>query len=381
MDKGGIIVGSLFGTATTLVILALIVFPPSGISTPELILTNGQSVSIVGETSPTIHEGDLSLVQIFEQSEDGVLRVNVDRGVETISRDGLGSGFVYDKNGYIVTNHHVIDDAEKIVVTFPDEQAFNAELIGADPFTDLAVLKIVSGAYPLHPLPLGDSSKLKVGEQIAAIGNPFGLTGSMTAGIVSQIGRVLPTQGSDFSIPDVIQTDAAINPGNSGGPLINMRGEVIGINTAIQSGTGEFAGVGFAIPSNTAKKIVPALIEDGEYRHPWIGIIGRDIDPDFAKVLELENSGGVFIENVVDDSPASKGGLIGPTGTIESEGRTFSTGGDIILKVDGKEIKKIHEILIHLQREKSIGDHLILDVLRDGKMTTVVIILEQRPNN
>jgi S1-C subfamily serine protease len=292
----------------------------------------------------------------------------------------LGSGFVYDTSGYIITNNHVIDDAEKIVVSFPDERTFNAELIGSDPFTDIAVLKIDAGTYSLQPLTLGDSSKLRVGEQIAAIGNPFGLSGSMTSGIISQIGRVLPIQGSDFSIPDVIQTDAAINPGNSGGPLINMRGEVVGINTAIQSTTGEFAGVGFAIPSDTAKKIIPDLIDDGEYNHPWIGIAGRDIDPDFAEVLGLEEARGVFIESVIEESPASKAGLLEPTGTIKVDGRQYSINGDIILKVDDKEIRKIHEILIYLQREKVVGDQLDLGILRDGNMISITIILEERPN-
>lgn len=379
--KSGILIGGISGGIVVLIAFALIFVPISEIEKPEIIFTNGHDVSTVGDNSSPIKERELTLVQIFEQSEDSVVRVNIDRlESEELTSNGLGSGFVYDAQGYIITNHHVIDDAEKIVVSFPDEHSYNAELVGTDPYTDIAVLKIDAGAYPLHPLSLGDSSKLKVGEQIAAIGNPFGLTGSMTSGIISQIGRVLPSQASDFSIPDVIQTDAAINPGNSGGPLINMKGEVVGINTAIQSFTGEFAGVGFAIPSDTAKKIVPILIENGKYNHPWIGIIGRDIDPDFAEILGLDEARGVFIESVVEESPAGIAGLLGPTGTIEVDGREYSTGGDIILKVDDKEIRKIHEILIHLQREKAVGDQLELEILRNGNMTTITIILEERPN-
>ena len=231
----------------------------------------------------------------------------------------------------------------------------------------------------LHPLSIGDSSNLKVGEQIAAIGNPFGLSGSMTSGIVSQLGRLLPSD-VNYSIPDVIQTDAAINPGNSGGPLLNMRGEIVGINTAIQSGTGEFAGVGFSIPSQTIAKIVPTLIEKGEYKHPWIGISGRNIDPDMANVLNLKNAIGFLIITVVDNSPASNAGLIGSDKTIEVEGVNYPIGGDIILSVDGIEVRKIDDILIHLQRAKTVGSEMILEILRDGRTTNVTIILQERPN-
>jgi S1-C subfamily serine protease len=225
---------------------------------------------------------------------------------------------------------------------------------------------------------IGDSSKLKVGEKIAAIGNPFGLSGSMTSGIVSQIGRLLP-QESGYSIPDVIQTDAAINPGNSGGPLLNMKGEVVGINTAIQSATGEFSGIGFAVPSNTVKKIVPVLIENGEFKHPWMGISGTDVDPELAKVRELKSSKGFLVVSVIEGSPAEQAGLIGVTETKEIEGREFAMNGDIILSIDGKTVRKISDILIHLQREKSIGDEMILSVNRNGEILELTMVLEERP--
>jgi S1-C subfamily serine protease len=232
----------------------------------------------------------------------------------------------------------------------------------------------------LHPLEIGDSSLLQVGEQVAAIGNPFGLSGSMTSGIVSQMGRLLATQDTGFSIPDVIQTDAAINPGNSGGPLLNMKGQVIGINTAIQSKTGEFIGIGFAIPSNTVSKIVPALIEDGKYHHPWIGITGKDIDPDLARVLELKQAKGFLIITVVDDSPADKAGLKGVSETYVVDGKEYPVDGDIIISVDDKEVRKISDILIHLQREKSVGDTMVLGVLRDGKFMHISLELVERPD-
>ncbi|QDI88370.1 trypsin-like serine protease [Candidatus Nitrosopumilus sp. SW] len=378
MDKSGVFVGGAIGAAVVIVIFAVLFVSPPEPMKPDIIVSNGHGPNTVGETTPT-YTKKLSLIEIFEKSEPGVVRVNVQRGETSDSVGGVGSGFVFDKNGHIITNEHVIDDSQKIIVTFLDGRSYNAEIIGADEYTDLAIIKVNADLSLLRPLSIGDSSNLKVGEQIAAIGNPFGLSGSMTSGIVSQLGRLLPS-GSGYSIPDVIQTDAAINPGNSGGPLLNMRGEVVGINTAIQSATGEFTGVGFAIPSQTVAKIIPTLIEDGEYKHPWIGISGRDIDPDLAKVLELTDAVGFLVVTVVEDSPASKAGLIGSDKTIEVEGVNYPMGGDIILSVDGIEVRKIDDILIHLQRAKSVGDEMILEVLRDGRTTNISIILQERPN-
>ncbi|KEQ56476.1 putative periplasmic serine endoprotease DegP protein [Marine Group I thaumarchaeote SCGC RSA3] len=377
MDKSGVFVGGAIGAAIAIVIFAVLFISPPESVKPDIIVSNGHGPSTVGETTP-LYSKNLSLIEIFEKSEPGVVRVNVQRG-ETSDTGGVGSGFVFDKQGHIITNEHVIDDARKVVVTFLDGRSYNAEIIGTDEFTDLAVIKVNADLALLHPLSIGDSSNLKVGEPIAAIGNPFGLSGSMTSGIVSQLGRLLPS-GSGYSIPDVIQTDAAINPGNSGGPLLNMRGEIVGINTAIQSATGEFTGVGFAIPSQTVAKIIPTLIEDGEYKHPWIGISGRDIDPDLAKVLELPDAVGFLVVTVVEDSPASKAGLIGSDKTIDVDGVNYPMGGDIILSVDGVEVRKIDDILIHLQRAKSVGDEMILEVLRDGRTTNISIILQERPN-
>ena len=378
MDKSSVLVGGTIGSLIVIVVFAvLFVSPPESIK-PEIIVSNGNSASTVGETIQ-VYSKSLSLIEIFEKSESGVVRVNVQRGEVDDGTDGLGSGFVFDKKGHVITNAHVVENAKKVVVTFLDGRSYNAEIIGVDEFTDLAVIKVNVDFALLHPLPLGDSSNLKVGEAIAAIGNPFGLSGSMTSGIVSQLGRLLPS-GSGYSIPDVIQTDAAINPGNSGGPLLNMRGEVVGINTAIQSTTGEFTGVGFAIPSQTIAKIIPTLTEYGEYKHPWIGISGRDIDPDLAKVLRLKDAVGFLVVTVVENSPASKAGLIGSEKIIEVEGVNYPMGGDIILSVDGIEVRKISDILIHLQRVKSVGDEMVLEILRDNRTTSVTIILQERPN-
>ncbi|MDH3780598.1 MAG: trypsin-like peptidase domain-containing protein [Nitrosopumilus sp.] len=377
MDKSGVVVGGIIGAAIVIAFVAvLFVAPPESLKSE--IITSNENTSIAIAEVPPLYSESLSLIEIFEKSEPGVVRVNVQRDEAIEGIGGIGSGFVFDKKGHIITNAHVVKDAVKVVVTFLDGRSYNAEIIGTDEFTDLAVIKVNVDLVLLHPLSIGDSSNLKVGEQIAAIGNPFGLSGSMTSGIVSQLGRLLP--GEVYSIPDVIQTDAAINPGNSGGPLLNMRGEIVGINTAIQSATGEFTGVGFSIPSQTVAKIVPTLIEKGKYKHPWIGISGRDIDPDMANVLNLKDAIGFLIITVVDDSPASKAGLIGSDKTIEVEGVNYPIGGDVILSVDGIEVRKIDDILIHLQRAKTVGNEMILEILRDGRTTNVTIVLQERPN-
>jgi len=378
MDKSGVFVGGIIGAVIVIAIVAvLFVSPPESLKSE--IITSNENTSITIAEVPPLYSESLSLIEIFEKSESGVVRVNVQRNETTEVIGGIGSGFVFDKKGHIITNAHVVKDAVKVVVTFLDGRSYNAEIIGTDEFTDLAIIKVNADLVLLHPLSIGDSSNLKVGEQIAAIGNPFGLSGSMTSGIVSQLGRLLPS-GAGYSIPDVIQTDAAINPGNSGGPLLNMRGEIVGINTAIQSATGEFTGVGFSIPSQTVAKIVPILIEKGEYKHPWIGISGRDIDPDMASVLNLKDAIGFLIITVVDDSPAHNAGLIGSDKTIEVEGVNYPIGGDVILSVDGIEVRKIDDILIHLQRAKTVGSEMILEILRDGRTTNVTIVLQERPN-
>ena len=387
MDKSGVFVGATVGSISVFIIFSIIFIIPENtdettiqiqkqIDENELQVQNqiNEINDFISEESKT-----LSLTEIFEKAEPGVVRVNTIQNQTASETGGVGSGFVFDKKGHIITNAHVIEGSTKTVVTFLDGRSYNAEIIGMDEYTDIGVIKVNADLKLLNPLSLGDSSNLDVGEPIAAIGNPFGLSGSMTSGIVSQMGRLLPS-GSGYSIPDVIQTDAAINPGNSGGPLLNMRGNIVGINTAIQSTTGEFTGVGFAIPSQTVAKIVPTLISEGEYKHPWIGISGRDIDPDTANVLGLKDAIGFQIITVVENSPAADAGLIGSDKMIVVEGREYPTGGDIIVGVDGMDVRKIDDILVHLQRVKTVGDEMNLEILRDGRTTNVTIILQERPN-
>jgi len=380
LTKSGFIVGGVIGAAAVILIFAFVLMPAQQISTPDLIISNGHDVTKFGDETILSTKKSLTLVELFEKSESGVVRIDVDKINSSRETGSLGSGFVFDDLGHIITNAHVVESASSVTITFLDGSQYNAQIIGSDKFTDIAVIKVEEKPRYLHPLQMGDSSTLKVGEQVAAIGNPFGLSGSMTSGIVSQIGRLLPSQDTGFSIPNVIQTDAAINPGNSGGPLLNMAGKVMGINTAIQSGTGQSAGIGFAVPSNTILKVVPVLIEEGKYSHPWIGISGKDIDPELAKVRDLDQSKGFLIVTVVPGSPAEIAGLKGVSEIKIIGDKEYPADGDIIVSVDGKEVRKISDILIHLQEEKSVGDEMILGILRDGEVMHVILALVERPD-
>ena len=380
MTKSVPIVSGLIGAFVIVLFFTFVVIPNQEVSTPDLIISNGHDATKLGDESILSVEKNLSLVELFEKSEEGVVRIDVDKINSFREGNSVGSGFVFDLFGNIITNAHVIDNADNITVTFLDGSQYNASIVGMDKFTDIAVINVEEKPDYLHPLEIGDSSTLKVGEPVAAIGNPFGLSGSMTSGIVSQIGRLLPSHDTGFSIPNVIQTDAAINPGNSGGPLLNMNGKVMGINTAIQSGTGQSAGIGFAVPSNTISKVVPVLITEGKYSHPWIGISGQDINPDLAKIRNLNHSKGFLIVTVIPDSPAEMAGLKGVSEIEKIDNKEYPKDGDIIISVDGKEVRKISDILIHLQEEKSVGDEMILGIIRNGEQMDVILTLVVRPD-
>lgn len=329
-------------------------------------------------------DSELTLPDLFERAEPSVVQISASNDLSEQGK--LGSGFVFDDNGHIVTNNHVISGTTALDVTFVDGTVYRATLIGSDPYTDLAVLYIEDVPQEkLVPLPLADSSAVRVGEQVAAIGNPFGLSSSMTAGIVSGVGRLIPSEEGagvlQFFIPDIIQTDAPINPGNSGGPLLNTRGQAIGINTAIRSSTGEFAGIGFAVPSNTVTKVVPSLIETGSFQHPWVGISGTSMSPSIAQALDLEEPRGVLVVEVVGGSPAEKAGIRGGDTPTRINGQTIPLGGDVVLEIDGNEIRTLDDILVYLQREKAVGDTMQVTVMRDGQLQTIEILLEARPSS
>ena len=350
----------------------------------------------------------LSLPNLFDRVDDSVVQVTSKQSftnpniiingnpVEGQSAH-LGSGFIFDNGRYVVTNSHVIGDRTKAVdVTFIDGNSYSANIIGRDPYSDLAVLRLGNDAISsehLKPLSMGDSSCLQVGQEIVSIGNPFGLSGSMSRGIISQINRLLPEENAGFSIPGTIQIDAAINPGNSGGPLLDLNGNVVGMTTAILSDTGSFSGVGFAIPSNTIHKIIPELIAHGNYKHPFLGISGVSITPDIAKELGLNGAKGVIVASVTYGSPADSAGIRGGITMYNNINYGMNDGidnnnnnnqhyneADIILGIDNKPVRTMDDIINHIEMSKSIGDTVTLKVLRNGNMHDINVKLESRPN-
>jgi S1-C subfamily serine protease len=295
-----------------------------------------------------------------------------------VPEQGTGSGFMVDDRGYILTNNHVVENADSLEVTLADKSTVPAKLIGRDPNNDLAVIRINVPKEKLAPIRLGDSSQLQVGQMAIAIGNPFGLDRTVTRGVVSAVGRSLKAD-TGRQIRNVIQTDAAINPGNSGGPLLNSRGEVIGVNTAIGSPTGWSVGIGFAIPVNTAKIILPQLIARGRASHPWMGIQGADVTPAAARVLNLSAKEGVLISQVAPGGPAARAGLRGSQRRARVGNVMVGVGGDIIVALDGEKIASVDDLTAYLDERKRAGDDVRVEVLRDGNPVTVVVKLGELP--
>ncbi len=302
-------------------------------------------------------------------------------------REGAGSGFVWDKEGHIVTNNHVVDGADEITVTFWDGTVATAEIAGADPDTDLAVLKVEVATDLLHPVELVDSSSVRVGQLAAAIGNPFGLEGTMTVGFVSALGRSLPASltelgGLRYTIPDIIQTDAPINPGNSGGILVNDEGKVIGVTAAIESPVGANAGIGFAIPSSLVSKVVPGLIENGYFDHPWLGISGTTLDPRLAEAMDLAaGQRGALVIDVLPASPADRAGLQGSDRQIEIDNQPARVGGDVIIAIDGQPVQKFEDLVAYLVEHTEVGQEIRLTVLRSGQERELSVRLAARPRS
>jgi len=291
----------------------------------------------------------------------------------------IGSGFIIDKEGHIVTNNHVATAASQLLVTLADERTVPAELVGTDPGSDLAVLQIDVPADALTVAELGESASIRVGQRAIAIGNPFGLERTVTTGVVSSLGRTLSRNDSDFQIAELIQTDAAVNPGNSGGPLFDSAGKVIGVNTAIASTTGSNSGVGFAVPVDIVKRVVPALIETGSYQHPWIGVAGRSISPEMVDAANLPVETGVLIFTVEPGSPAESAGLRGGSREVVVSGIPMVAGGDILIAIDGVAVKRFDDMVNYLASNTSVGDEIVLTVVRDGQEIEVPVTLQERP--
>lgn len=301
---------------------------------------------------------------------------------------GMGSGFVWDEQGKIVTNNHVVEGASKIQVTFSDGTTVPAELIGADPDSDLAVIRVDVDPDRLHPVTMGDSSGLRVGQLAIAIGNPFGQEGTMTVGIISALGRLLPTNEfsldgrPSYSIPEVIQTDAPINPGNSGGVLVDDQGLVIGVTAAIESPVRANSGVGYVIPASIVQRVVPQLISSGSVVHPYLGISGIGLTPDLATAMDLgATQRGALVAEVVPDGPADKAGLLGSDRQVTIDGQPVNVGGDVIVAIDGQTVNEMDDLIAYLFTQTEVGQQVSLTVLREGREQDVKVTLEARPGS
>ena len=350
--------------------------------------------TVVTETTPAPSpalapaSGDgMSVNEIYERAASGVVRINATNNSTSGSadplggQDALGSGFVIDKTGHIVTNYHVVRDAGQVTVSFSNRDTVKAVVVGTDPSTDIAVLRVETAASALTPLPMGNSDAVRVGDPVVAIGNPFGLDRTVTAGIVSALQRLIQAPNS-FTIDHVIQTDAPINPGNSGGPLLNARGQVIGVNTQIETGTGTSAsgnvGIGFAVPANTVKDVVAQILRTGRVDHAYLGISGQSLTEDVADRYNLPVERGVLVEAVTEDSGAGKAGLEGGDTEVVVAGESYTLGGDIIVAFDAKKISSIEELRDAISGRKP-GDKVTLVIYRDANKTSVTVTLGRRP--
>ncbi|HOV05819.1 MAG TPA: trypsin-like peptidase domain-containing protein [Anaerolineaceae bacterium] len=339
-------------------------------------------------TAQTMNADVMTVVQntfqkIYESVNPSVVNIQVleNYGWTTIS--GEGSGFVWNEEGYIVTNNHVVENASEITIVFSDGTTSTASVVGTDPQSDLAVVKVNPKGLSLTPVELGDSHQVKVGDLVIAIGNPYGLAGTMTQGIVSALSRSLTVDESsmfsrtNYTIPDIIQTDAAINPGNSGGVLVNVNGEVIGVTAAIQSSTDSNAGIGFVIPSHIVERVIPILIEDGEYAHPSLGLSGTTLTYALAEEMGLDpETKGILITTINPGGAADQAGLNGSYQQMVAPGRLSITYGDVIIAVDDQPVRSYEDLVSYIFNQTEVGQKIHLTVLRDGKETQVDVVLQ-----
>jgi S1-C subfamily serine protease len=327
------------------------------------------------------NSAELSLAQLYQRVIQSVVNVSVAVDTGLAVGSGTGSGFVIDTAGHIVTNNHVVENATYIEVTFVDGTTAEAKLVGRDPEADLAVIHVDPAQANLVPVTLADSDRTFIGQQVLAIGSPFNQDFTLTTGIVSALDRSLQNDNR-FSIPNLIQTDAAINPGNSGGPLLDMAGDVIGVNTAILTDSGSGSGVGFAIPANAVRRIVPYLIANGSYTHSWLGIAGTTVTSDMRAAMSLSSDvQGVMVSNITSGGPASKAGLQGATGAINTPLGQLPVNGDIITAINGQPVTQMDDLIAYLETDTLPNDVVTLTVLRDGSPITVQVTLGARPQS
>ena len=336
-------------------------------------------IVVTPEAASSADLSSAALIALYEQLNPGVVNITVYVEQQWMTGSGAGSGFVLDDAGHIVTNNHVVAQANRVSVVFFDGIESEAEIVGTDPDSDLAVIRVARLPDTAHALTIGNSDDVQVGEVVIAIGNPFGLGSSLTVGVVSAVGRTIPSGPRPFAIPQAIQTDAAINPGNSGGPLLNMRGEVIGVNAQIASGGSQAnAGVGFAIPANVVRRVVPVLIEAGTYQWPWLGVEGGSVDLIVQEANNLTTQHGAYIHGVAFDSPADEAGLQGSSGSTMIESFEVPTGGDVVTAADAKPVADFSDLLLEISL-RNPGDTITLTILRDGAEEEVQVELAPRP--
>jgi S1-C subfamily serine protease len=360
-----------------------------GIFAPRATSTQPTPTAKVVQPNPTsspaeitvVSNEDQVLVEMYSRLNPSVVNITVylnQNGALVIYAQA--SGFIYNDQGYIVTNAHVVHGVDATQVTFSDGLIRDATIIAEDLFSDLAVIQVKLPAG-INPIPLGTMDDLAVGQTVVAIGNPFGFEGTLTSGIISALGRTIPSQTA-YSIPQAIQTDTAINPGNSGGPLLNLKGEVVGVVDQIETtGTsGGNLGVGFAIPVSILQRVVPALIDTGHYNWPWLGVTGYTVYPDLVKAMNLPVEQGAYVSSVTDGGPAQAASLQGTTNTTTQNGHTVEVGGDVITAIDGQTVETFDDILVYLSLQTSPGQQVILKILRNGQYQDIKLQLGTRPS-
>jgi len=334
---------------------------------------------------------EAQVIAVYDAASPSVVNITnrstvYDRFFGAAPQEGTGSGFVYDTEGHIVTNYHVIEGADEILVTLADGQVYQAQVVGSDPTNDLAVLRVDPSVELPPPLVLGDSGQLRVGQFVVAIGNPYGLQRTLTTGVVSALGRVIESPEANQFIGEAIQTDAAINPGNSGGPMLDLSGRVIGINSQIISPSGASAGIGFAVSANTVQRVVSKLIADGYYPHPWLGMEPLSLSSSTVATLrqygvEVGADSGVLVLEVTAGGPVDQAGVRGGNQYLRMGRYRLPVGGDVIVALNGEPIQDLQDLTVYLEANTTIGDTVQLTVLRDGQELTVPVTLEEQPQS
>ena len=360
--------------------------PPTPTPVPATPTTAPPQVPAMTEEPANALEGQV--VAVYESAGPAVVNISTvviayDFFMRPVPQEGgTGSGFVYDAEGHIVTNYHVVENAEELSVTLADGEVYPAEIVGVDPSNDLAVVRIDVENLP-QPVALGDSDGLRVGEFVVAIGNPFGLERTLTVGVISSLGRVIQSPDGRF-IGEAIQTDAAINPGNSGGPLLDLEGRVIGVNSQIISPSRASAGIGFAVPVNTVKRVVPQLIAQGRYAHPWLGVQPLGLTPERAQAfreagMDVPVDEGLLMIEVIPGGPADRAGIRGGDRIVQLGNVQLPLGGDIVTAINGEAVDDLQELTVYLETQTQVGDPVEVTIFRGGVEQNVQVTLTERP--